>query len=119
MAAEGSRGVRLCWTGGLIPGWLSRMRSAVIVHRRIGNFLRMRIADAFHRLLFLPLGKLQKEMRFMKQETIFQGVATALITPLDEKGVDYEAFGRLIDWQITRALMPSEICQSMSRPKAS
>lgn len=30
---------------------------------------------------------------------IFKGVATALITPLNEKGVDYDAFGRVIDWQ--------------------
>ena len=36
----------------------------------------------------------------MKKNPIFRGVATALITPLTENGVDYEAFGRLIDWQI-------------------
>ena len=31
---------------------------------------------------------------------IFEGIATALITPITENGVDYEAFGKLIDWQI-------------------
>ena len=36
----------------------------------------------------------------MTNDPIFKGVATAIITPLTEKGVDYEAFGRLIDWQI-------------------
>ena len=46
----------------------------------------------------------------MKQETIFQGVATALITPLDEKGVNYEAFGRLIDWQISEGINALVIC---------
>ena len=35
----------------------------------------------------------------MSQE-IFRGIATALITPFNEKGVDYESYGRLIDWQI-------------------
>ena len=35
----------------------------------------------------------------MKQ-TIFTGAATALITPLTASGVDYENYGRLIDWQI-------------------
>ena len=35
----------------------------------------------------------------MKKE-IFEGIATALITPLTENGVDYDAFGKLIDWQI-------------------
>ena len=36
----------------------------------------------------------------MKNKTIFEGAATALITPLTPDGVDYENFGRLIDWQI-------------------
>ena len=36
----------------------------------------------------------------MKNEPIFRGVATALVTPLNRDGVDYETFGRLIDWQI-------------------
>lgn len=31
---------------------------------------------------------------------IFRGIGTALITPFDEKGIDYESYGRLIDWQI-------------------
>ena len=35
----------------------------------------------------------------MKQ-TIFKGVATALITPMTSTGVDYDALGRLIDFQI-------------------
>ena len=36
--------------------------------------------------------------------TIFKGVATALITPLNEHGVDYEAFGRVIDWQCEQGI---------------
>ena len=36
----------------------------------------------------------------MTKNPIFRGAATALITPLCETGVDYDAFGRLIDWQI-------------------
>lgn len=33
-------------------------------------------------------------------QTIFTGIGTALITPFTSTGVDYEAYGRLIDWQI-------------------
>ena len=34
-------------------------------------------------------------------QSIFKGIATALITPFTESGeVDYEAYGRIIDWQI-------------------
>ena len=36
----------------------------------------------------------------MKTTTIFQGAATAIITPITRDGVDFDAFGRLIDWQI-------------------
>ena len=36
----------------------------------------------------------------MRTEPIFRGVATALITPLNENGVDFDAYGRVIDWQI-------------------
>ncbi|MBR1822236.1 MAG: 4-hydroxy-tetrahydrodipicolinate synthase [Clostridia bacterium] len=40
----------------------------------------------------------------MKKHTVFRGAATALITPLNAGGVDYEAFGRLIDWQIEQGI---------------
>lgn len=36
----------------------------------------------------------------MMKNTVFTGAATAIVTPFNENGVDYEAFGRLIDWQI-------------------
>ncbi len=37
----------------------------------------------------------------MSSNTIFKGIATALITPFKADGsVDYEAYGRIIDWQI-------------------
>ena len=36
----------------------------------------------------------------MTKKPIFTGAATALITPTNENGVDYDLFGRLIDWQI-------------------
>ncbi len=37
----------------------------------------------------------------MKQNTLFRGIATALATPMTQSGaIDYNAYGRLIDWQI-------------------
>ena len=38
------------------------------------------------------------------KNTIFPGAATAIITPLNEQGIDYEAFGRLIEWQIEQGI---------------
>ena len=44
------------------------------------------------------------------KKTIFKGVATALITPMNEKGIDYDSFGRLIDWQIEEGVNGLVIC---------
>lgn len=39
------------------------------------------------------------------KETVFRGAATAMITPMREDGsVDYEAMGRLINWQIEQGI---------------
>ncbi len=46
----------------------------------------------------------------MKKESIFQGVATALITPLTKDGVDYDAFKKLIEWQIAEGINALVIC---------
>ena len=46
----------------------------------------------------------------MKKQTVFQGVATALITPMNEKGIDYAAFERLINWQIDQGINALVIC---------
>lgn len=40
----------------------------------------------------------------MAKQTIFKGVATALITPLNENGVDYESLEKLIEWQIAQGI---------------
>ncbi len=44
------------------------------------------------------------------KKTIFEGAATALVTPLTADGIDYEAFGRLIDWQIDCGIDALVIC---------
>ena len=46
----------------------------------------------------------------MSKTTIFKGAATALVTPLNENGIDYENFGRLIDWQIEQGINALVIC---------
>ena len=49
-------------------------------------------------------------MGTFQKEIIFEGVATALITPFHAGGVDYDAFGRLIDWQIAGGADALVIC---------
>ena len=44
------------------------------------------------------------------RQPIFQGIATALITPFRDGLVDYEAMGRLIDWQIESGINALVIC---------
>jgi len=40
----------------------------------------------------------------MSDKPLFTGAATALITPTTPAGVDYDALGRLIDWQIAEGI---------------
>lgn len=44
------------------------------------------------------------------KKTVFSGVATALITPFNEKGIDYEQFARLIEWQIESGINALVVC---------
>lgn len=46
----------------------------------------------------------------MAKTTVFKGAATALITPLNENGIDYGRFGTLIDWQIEQGIDALVIC---------
>ncbi len=44
------------------------------------------------------------------KKTVFKGIGTALVTPLDENGINYEQFGRLIDWQIDEGVNALVVC---------
>ncbi len=44
------------------------------------------------------------------KNTIFEGAATAIITPLNENGVDYEKFGKLVEWQIQEGIDAIVVC---------
>ena len=46
----------------------------------------------------------------MTKNPIFTGAATALVTPLNENGVDYAAFEKLINWQIDEGIDALVIC---------
>ena len=46
----------------------------------------------------------------MTQNPVFRGAATALITPLNERGIDFDRFGTLIDWQISEGIDALVIC---------
>lgn len=38
------------------------------------------------------------------KKTVFKGVGTALVTPMNANGVDYDAFERIIEWQIAEGV---------------
>ena len=38
------------------------------------------------------------------KNTVFTGAATAIVTPLNEKGIDYGKFAELIEWQIAQGI---------------
>ena len=43
-------------------------------------------------------------------EPIFEGVATALITPFKDDKVDFDAFGKFVDWQIESGVDALVVC---------
>ncbi len=45
----------------------------------------------------------------MKKE-IFRGIGTALVTPMDENGVDYDSLGRLLDFQLEGGVDALIVC---------
>jgi 4-hydroxy-tetrahydrodipicolinate synthase len=50
------------------------------------------------------------------REAIFKGVATALITPFEDEGIDYESFGRFLDWQIDQGVDAVVVCGTTGEP---
>ena len=46
----------------------------------------------------------------MKTKSVFKGAATALVTPLNENGIDYENFERLLNWQVDEGINALVIC---------
>ena len=46
----------------------------------------------------------------MAKDSIFKGAATALITPLNENGIDFENFEKVINWQIEKGINALVIC---------
>ena len=46
----------------------------------------------------------------MKKESIFTGAATAVVTPMNAQGVDYDAFERMLNWQVEQGIDALVIC---------
>ena len=44
------------------------------------------------------------------KNTVFTGIGTAIVTPLTKEGVDYQSFGRLLDWQIEEGVNALVVC---------
>ena len=49
-------------------------------------------------------------MGAFQKKIVFEGAATALVTPFKNGLVDYDAFGKLIDWQIGKGIDALVIC---------
>ncbi len=46
----------------------------------------------------------------MSKKTIFTGIATALVTPMTEQGIDYENFAKLVEFQINSGIDALVVC---------
>ncbi len=45
-----------------------------------------------------------------REKPLFQGAATAIITPLNSKGIDYKQFERLVTWQVDSGIDAIVVC---------
>lgn len=52
----------------------------------------------------------------MKKNTLFTGSAVAIITPFTKSGVDFDAFGKLIEYQITNGTQAIIVCGTTGEP---
>ena len=59
---------------------------------------------------FTPKIYEEKEHFIMRQQSVFQGAATALVTPTNANGIDFAAFKKLINWQIDEGINALVIC---------
>lgn len=44
------------------------------------------------------------------KNTIFTGVGTAIVTPLNENGIDFDKFAKLVEWQIAEGVNSIIVC---------
>lgn len=44
------------------------------------------------------------------KNTIFKGAATAIVTPFNKDGIDYESFSKLVEWQIEEGINAIVVC---------
>ncbi|MBS6475967.1 MAG: dihydrodipicolinate synthase family protein, partial [Clostridiales bacterium] len=52
----------------------------------------------------------------MKKNTLFTGSAVAIITPFTKSGVDFDAFGKLIEYQIANGTQAIIVCGTTGEP---
>ncbi len=64
----------------------------------------MRLCLLFADCAAFPKSEKEGRTTMNNKPTVFKGVATALITPLTENGVDYPALESLLEWQIAKGV---------------
>ena len=46
----------------------------------------------------------------MTKKTVFKGIGTAIVTPIDENGINYSQFANHIEWQIAEGVDAIVVC---------
>ena len=96
---------------------VAEMRRAILLHRdllRLGKEIvnwQSRI-QTMRSACFCGQSNLKQKgnTNMNEKKTVFKGAASALVTPLNENGVDYPALERLIEWQIEKGINALVIC---------
>ena len=69
----------------------------------------------YTRLFFIAQ---KRKMVISMKKTVFTGIATALVTPITENGIDFDALGRLIDWQCDEGINGLVVCGTTGESSA-
>ena len=96
---------------------VAEMRRAILLHRdllRLGKEIvnwQSRIRT-MRSACFCGQSNLKQKgnTNMNEKKTVFKGAASALVTPLNENGVDYPALEKLIEWQIEKGINALVIC---------
>ena len=85
---------------------VAEMRRAILFIDEYCEYTSINLRlSAIGKSFFIFLKPLYRQKGFdIMKNTVFKGVGTAIITPMTECGVDFEAYGRLIDWQVAEGV---------------
>lgn len=108
---DGKRGMAPKTVQGKVSFWQTEIIFRLLSQKNAERYPEDDFYILFNRIAFYAIrffyrkeSRREKKGKCKMKKTVFTGAATAIVTPMNEDGVDYEAFARLIDWQLEEGI---------------